>query len=184
MRGKKTIRPEEVENHFADMLRGGDRRSIGRADEAATLVLAAPERFGALFGVLSDPDPVIAMRAADAVEKVTRTRPDLLVPYKHRILIETAAIGQKEVRWHTAMLIPRLPLNGDERRQAVEILFRFLEDDSRIVKTEAMQALAELAQQDAELVPKILPVIRRLTETGSPAMKSRGRKLLSRLEKG
>jgi hypothetical protein len=44
-----------------------------------------------------------------------------------------------------------------------------------------MQALADLAQRDAELRPGIVRTLRMLTRTGSPAMRSRGRKLLLRL---
>lgn len=80
-------------------------------------------------------------------------------------------------------MIPRLALNRTERRTAVEILKDYLGDESRIVKTFAMQALADLAQRDAELQPGIVRRLRVLTRIGSPAMRSRGRKLLDRLEK-
>ena len=54
-----------------------------------------------------------------------------------------------------------------------------LADD--IVKTFSMQALADIAEQDADLRPSILMQLQELTRTGSPAMQSRGRKLLARL---
>jgi hypothetical protein len=73
-------------------------------------------------------------------------------------------------------------LNGPERRRVVEILTEYLTDTSRIVKTFAMQALADIAAQDSELRAPIMERLKRLTRTGSPAMKSRGRKLLARLK--
>ncbi len=76
-------------------------------------------------------------------------------------------------------LIPRLRLDARERRFAVALLFDYLEDDSKIVKTNAMQALAELAAGDASLRQKVIPVLEQLTATGSPAMRARGRKLLA-----
>jgi hypothetical protein len=45
-----------------------------------------------------------------------------------------------------------------------------------------MQALADLAEQDAGLRPAIVAQLKELTRTGSPAMQARGRRLLAKLE--
>ena len=63
----------------------------------------------------------------------------------------------------------------------VAILRGYLEDHSRIVKTFAMQVLTDLAMQEHRLRAPIRRLILSLMRTGSPSMKSRGRKLLSRL---
>jgi hypothetical protein len=47
-----------------------------------------------------------------------------------------------------------------------------------IVKTCAMQALADLAFTDAKLKSQIRPLLEELTQIGTPAMRARGRKLL------
>ncbi len=60
---------------IAAMLKGGDRRSIGKSDQIARLVLSEPGRFPDLFKCLWDEDPVVRMRAADAAEKATVARP-------------------------------------------------------------------------------------------------------------
>lgn len=162
-------------------LQGGDRRSIGKSRDVVDRVLADPGLFAVVFEGMSDGDPLVRMRCADAVEKMTVLRPDLLQPYKRKLLREVATIDQQEVRWHAAQLISRLTLDRRERRAAADILAGYLEDDSRIVKTFAMQALADLAGRDADLRPRIVRTIHRLTRTGSPAMRSRGRKLLVKL---
>jgi len=163
-------------------LQGGDRRSIGRTPEVVDEVLSDPGLFKVVLDGISSEDPLVRMRCADAAEKITAMRPDLLQPYKRKLLREVATIEQQEVRWHAAQMIPRLTLDRRERRAAAEILAGYLDDDSRIVKTFAMQALADLAQRDAELHPRIVRTITRLTRTGSPAMRSRGRKLLAKLK--
>jgi len=56
-----------------------------------------------------------------------------------------------------------------------------LGDKSKILRTFAMQALADLAKQDADLRPEVIRVLEEQTRTGSPAMQSRGRKLLRQL---
>jgi HEAT repeat protein len=163
-------------------LQGGDRRSIGKSREVVNRVLADPELFGIVFGGMTDDDPLVRMRSADAAEKIAALRPDLLQSYKRRLLREVAPIEQQEVRWHVAQLISRIKLSRTERRIAVEILSRYLKDDSRIVRTFALQGLADLAVQDAYLRPGIVRTLKRLTRTGSPAMRSRGRKLLQKLD--
>ena len=93
----------------------------------------------------------------------------------------------KELRWHAAQLLPRLPLTPAEQTETLAILDNYLADKSSIVKTFAMQALVDIAIHSSandELRAEITPLIERLTRTGTPAMKARGRtllKLLSRL---
>ena len=56
-------------------------------------------------------------------------------------------------------------------------------DKSKIVKTFSMQALADFAEQDKQLKPQVVKIIEKLIRTGSPAMQSRGSKLLVGLKK-
>jgi hypothetical protein len=162
-------------------LTGGDRRSIGRAGEVVAAVLGEPSLFGVLFGGLFSEDALIRMRAADALEKITVKHPEWLQPYKEQLIRLVARSQEQEVRWHVAQMFPRLQTSQEERAAMVAILLDYLGDKSRIVKTFAMQALADLAEQDASLRPEVVRVLEAHTRTGSPAMQSRGRKLLQRL---
>jgi hypothetical protein len=165
-------------------LRGGDRRSIGRANEVVTLVLKDPKLITELLDVIQhDDDPLIRMRSADVLEKVTALHPEWLQPHKRLLINEISAVDQQEVRWHVAQMLPRLQMSPRERAKAVGILERYCEDDSRIVKTFSMQALADLALEDPNLAPKVVNLIKELTRTGSAAVANRGRKLLAELDK-
>jgi len=166
---------------IADRLKGGDRRSIGNSDEIAAEVANTPAIFPDLFECLFNTDPVIRMRAADAVEKVTRDNPHLLQPWKRHLLETISASEDKEIRWHVAQMLPRLNLSHRERETAVQILMGYLSDESSIVKTLSMQGLADLAAHDEQLRAQITPLIERLTKTDTAAMRSRGRKLLKQL---
>jgi hypothetical protein len=107
------LRPKDMlKNHILDMneilgkLEGGDRRSIGRADEVVSNVLEDPALLDALFqGIYSD-DALVRMRTADAVEKISAKRPEYLQPYKQDLLQVVSQIEQQEVRWHLAQMIP------------------------------------------------------------------------------
>ena len=170
-------------NDVLRRLAGGDRRSVGSSDEVAQTISSDPRLFAQVFEAMLFDDPVVRMRAADAIEKATRDHPELLRPYKSRLLRRVAPIDQQEVRWHVALMLPRMQLTPTERDWAVSILFDYLENRSSIVRTCAMQGLADLALQDPKLAKRVIPLIESLTTNGSPAMRSRGRKLLARLKR-
>jgi hypothetical protein len=128
-------------------LASGDRRSIGKSNEVVADVIYDPSLFGPVFqGMLND-DPLILMRSADAIEKITVKHPEYLQPYKEKLIKQIAKSKQQEVRWHVAQMIPRLELNQEERTAVFEILLDYLNDRSNIVKTFSMQALADLARR-------------------------------------
>lgn len=162
-------------------LSGGDRRSIGKADEVVDRVLKNPKLLSVLFDGMLSPDRVIRMRCADAAEKVSSKCPEYLEPYKEKLIHQIAKIDQQEVHWHVAQMLPRLELDQKERVVVFSILIGYLNDKSNIVKTFSMQALADLAKDDKDLRRKVIPLLQDLMETGSPAMKSRGKKLLKEL---
>src|SRR5271163_3700466 len=92
-----------------------DRRSIGRSNEVVAEVLVHPRLFPHLIAGLFADDAVIRMRAADAMEKTTARRHDLLRPFKKKLLAIATSTNQKELRWHLALVIPRLKLTPQER---------------------------------------------------------------------
>jgi hypothetical protein len=163
-------------------LEGGDRTSIGRADQVAAFISKNPRMFPKLIAGLWSDDPVVRMRAADATEKVTRKNREVLRSYTRALLGLMAETAEAELRWHLAAIVPRLPLKAKDRQLAVSLLRGYLEDGSSIVKTFALQGLADLAQDDSDLQPEVLEMVREAGRSGKPAMKARSRKLLAHLE--
>jgi hypothetical protein len=172
------VEPLDLRELLCSGNRPGDRRSIGRVADVLAAVQAEPERFAALFQLMLDADPVVRMRAADAVEKLSARHPEWLLPYKTQLVEQVARSTQQEVRWHVAQMASYLAWTPAERPAVCAFLLAYLDDASKIVKTSAMQALADLALHDPALRSQVLPLLEYHTATGSPAMRSRGRKLL------
>ena len=166
-----------------DLLKDGDRRSIGRSDQVATMVSKNLELFPKLIVGLWSQDPLVRMRAADAAEKVTRKNPELLTPYGKKLLGLLSETTEQELRWHLAVMVPRLRLNSNERKRALSSLNSYLQDRSSIVKTFALQGLADLARDDRSIRSTVIEILREATRSGTPAMKARSRKLLPGLER-
>ena len=126
-------------------------------------------------------DPVVAMRAADAVEKISLQKPALLAPFAGELLGLMAEAEQPELRWHLALLAPRLPLTSVERVRAAAHLRRYLAGRSSIVRTFALQALADLSAHDPALRDEVVELLHNAARSGTAAMKARARKLLKQL---
>jgi len=167
--------------NILELLKGGDRRSIGRSDHVATIVSKNVQLFPTLIVGLWSKDPLIRMRAADAAEKVTRKNPELLAPYKKELLGLLGETEEQELRWHLAVMVPRLALNSKERQRAISLLNSYMQGRSSIVKTFALQGLADLAEDDVSTRSTVIEILREATRNGTPAMKARSRKLLHEL---
>jgi hypothetical protein len=165
------------------MLLAGGRRSIGRADEVAETIRHEPKKAAALIELLWDSDGTVVARAANALEKASRGRPQMLAPYGKELIGLMAEAERKELRWQLALMMPRLELTSSECTRAAAILESWLEDSSSIVKTFAMQGLADLTRQDPSLEPRVLDMLRALSRSGTAAMRARGRILLKQLER-
>jgi hypothetical protein len=145
-----------------------------------TLILSQPKRFPELLECLWSDDPVVRMRAADAAEKISVQRPELLHPFKAELLGLAGGAIQQELRGHLALMIPRLPLTHAERQTALALFKEYLRDRGSIVKTHALQGLADLARIDPGLQLEVAGILEQAGRTGTPAMKARARKLLPR----
>ena len=164
-------------------LRGGDRRSIGKVAVVVSAVRKKPDLFNDLVVGLFDEDPLVCMRAADAMEKISSDNPEFLQPFKAKLIRLAKATQQQELRWHLAQMIPRLKLTPGETATVTEIFFEYLHDKSKIVVTFAMQALADLAIREPVISTRVIRAIEKLAQTGSPAIQSRGKKLRMQLKK-
>src|SRR5262249_9980257 len=128
-------------------------------------------------------DPVVRMRSADVAEKATRKNRELLNPYRKKLLSLLAKTTEQELRWHLALMVPRFSLSAKERKYAVSALKGYLDDRSSIVKTCALQGLADLAGLEPNIRPAVIEILREARRKGTAAMKARSQKLLLNMEK-
>ena len=156
--------------------------SSGSTAEVVNLVRAHPRRAAQLLECLWDQDPGVAMRAAGALEKLSRSHASIFSSWKAPLLGLLAEATENKLRWSLAAMIPRLELTALECRRVAETLQSWLDDSSSIVKTCALQGLADLTRQDSSLQPMVLDLLRIHSRSGTPAMRARGRILLRQLE--
>lgn len=163
-------------------LKGDDLRSIGKTDEVVQDILNDPSLFKEVFEGMLNKDPVIRMRSADAIEKVSVKHPEYLQLFKSKLINHVSKIEQQEVRWHVAQMFSYIKINKTERDKIIKILLSYIvTDESKIVKTFSMQTLADFAEKDEQIKSRMINLIKGMIKNGSPAIISRGKKLLKQL---
>lgn len=133
-----------------DWLKGGDLRSDGAADQAVEAVLAHEELFDDLAEGLKSQDDVVCGRAADALEKVARRRPDLMASQLPLVLESLKTEKVPMVKWHLAMALGHLAVFEALIPQIYPPLLELLEDPSVFVKSWAIVSLCIIARQYPE----------------------------------
>lgn len=160
------------------LLSGGDLRSIGNSESLVSAVQNQMD-FDELFALLFHSDRIIVMRAADVVEKITATLPGLLAKHTGSIFDLSHQAKNKELKWHLALLIPRLSLDQQELAQAWDILRDWAKDqtNSRIVRVNSTQGLFELMKWDSRRREEFLHLLEELQKEKIPSLTARIKKL-------
>jgi len=164
------------------LLSGDDLRSIGESNRVVSAI-QNQEDFDELFRLIFSPNRIIAMRAADAVEKITIARPEYLAKYAGDILKPSEKTEHKELKWHLALLIPRVKLESKDLQHAWLMLQNWAEctSNSRIVRVNSLQGLYQIALMHPGYKDDLMHIITRLETENIPSISARIRKIKDRV---
>jgi len=165
-------------NKFEKLLSGGDLRSLGKSNSVVSTVKSQDD-FDDLMKYLDHSDRIIVMRTADAVEKITIHYPQYLFKHKKKILQLCKTAINKELKWHLALLLPRLNLTPKEVKSAWDLLSGWTTDktNSRIVRVNSIQALYEFSIRDIKLKEKLNLLLTQVYKEHIPSLNARINKL-------
>jgi len=170
----------------SQLAEGRNPLALGHVCALTERFLAEPRQARRLIQYLWDDDEGVASRAADILERVTRvcSQPGnrIFAESKEALLGLLPEAVPKKLRWNLALMVGRFPLTPVEARRAANVLESWLNDASSIVKTAALQGLADLTRLDPTLLSAILDLLRIRGRSGTPAMRARSRILLKQLE--
>lgn len=167
---------------FVKILSGGDLRSIGKSNSIIAKI-KNQNNFDELFKCLFHEDRLVVMRAADIIEKITINNQQFLTNHKMEIFDLTNVAKHKELKWHLALLIPRLHLDKKDFGKAWNKLTNWANDktNSRIVRVNCIQGLFEMLKQRSELEKDFHLTLAKLEKENIPSINARIRKLKKRL---
>lgn len=166
---------------ISQWLSGGDLRSDGVSGEVAKLVLANPPLIQELLPGLNDPDDVVRGRSADALEKVARSRPDLLIESLPKLTHLAEHDPLPFVKMHVAMALGHLAMYEEMLPKIYEALMGMLQDSSVFAKSWAIVSLCIIARLYPHYVQEILQRITSLQQDPSIAIRTKVRYALNLL---
>jgi len=158
------------------------RSPVDQAEKVAEEVLDHPHLTAEIIDCVESEDSALQSRAARVLEIVAAQSPDIVQPFKDKILHDLSWTDQWHVRAHFCKVIPILDLSREDVEKAYQIFDHYLSDRSSIVRTFAMQGMFDLLDRAPERTESVRKLIEELMETGTPAMLSRGRMLLVAFE--
>jgi HEAT repeat protein len=171
-------------NIVLDWLRSGDLRSDGEANEVVREVIAHPELFELLLEGLEAADDVVRGHTADALEKVSRSQPQMLAPHVAQLIRVATEDRVAMVRWHLVMILGSLAALGRDTETITVTLIELLADRSAFVKSWAIASLTLIGREHPQLCGEIIPAITALHNDRSIAVRNRVNKALAFLEWG
>ncbi len=165
-------------------LMDGDLRTIGRTPEVIQEVLENEFFFEEVFNGIYHEVAIIRMRSAYAIEKLARKKAHLFTKkYQHKIKTNFEE-DPSEVRMYTTLLLGYSDFKEKELSEVIELLLKRLDTEKKtFVRVNCLQALADLALKNSELIPEIQLVIEDKMQTGSASIQARGRILLKKLKR-
>ena len=165
-------------NKFQEILKGGDLRSIGKANEIVTMVNTQND-FDELFIGLNHSDRKVVMRTADAIEKITLDKSDYLQKHKTELLNLCKIAKDIELKWHLVLLVSRLSLTKEELGNTWDLLTKWATDkkESKIVRVNSIQGLFNLLQQNHELSQDFNLTLSEIEKEKIPSLNARIKKL-------
>jgi hypothetical protein len=165
------------------LLSGGDLRSIGKSGSVISKIKSQSD-FNELFSYLFHHDRIVVMRAADAIEKITLTKPGYLKNHAQEIILLSGKATNKELMWHLAQLLSRLRLTRNEFRSAWNILTTWAKDitNSRIVRVNSIQALFDLLSRNKSLLKDFNRTLLELEKENIPSIQARIKMIRKQIE--
>ena len=156
-------------------LQGGDLRSLALVDHLVANNPVNPELIDILIELMVSSERLIAMRAADALEKLTRESAEHLAPYSSKLMAQlTVENTPIEIKWHLSLILPRLSLKLPERKNLQKILTDWIMNrrESRLVRVHALQGLFNLRKTKSD-VQNLLQILNQLGDQEVTALVAR-----------
>lgn len=161
------------ESTLIKLLNGADLRSLGNAGLVAGMIKCQQD-FDSLFRLLYHSSRYVVMRAADALEKISRHQPEYLHRHTDEIFRLSRECKHKELKWHLAQLIPRVTSSLTVGR-AWKTLLQWAIDKSasRICRVNSIQGMYEISLRYPDFKTEFRDLLPSLEAENIPSLNAR-----------
>jgi hypothetical protein len=171
--------------NFEEMLTGGHPNSLGNTVEVVDIVLKNNQTFNDLYLCYFSKDPIVRLRVSNAMKRICKEQPQLLVPYINKFLSDISKIDQASTQWTLAQLFLWLQPNMTtlQLAKAKDILKTNLQTSTDwIVQNTTIETLASWAKTDAALHAWLLPHLQTFAKSNRKSVAGRAKKMLQMLQ--
>jgi glycosyltransferase involved in cell wall biosynthesis len=155
--------------------------SDGNSKKVAREIISDPREFSKLAEGLSEKDSVVRARTCDAIEFVSRYKPELCENITSQLVKLATYDSVDMVRWHIAMIFANLSYNKQTLKKIILVLYQMLEDKSNMVKPWAISTLTILCKRYPETKLKTIFKMRPLIKSKKVSVANRSKKAIETL---
>jgi hypothetical protein len=168
-----------------ELLTGGHPNSLGNTVKVVDMILAGTKDIDELFSCYKSSDEVVRLRVSNALKRIAKVSPELVIPFIDGLLGEVQELNQPSAQWSTAQLMLTLEpyLTKAQLDKAKHVLKDNLtKSQDWIVLNMTMQTLTDWAAADEDLRKWLLPRLTELKKDSRRSVSARARKFEAKLE--
>lgn len=161
-------------------MEAGDLRGLGKNAEVVAKV-HTQEDFDHFFLLCFHHQPAVALKAIDVIEKVTRRKPEFLIPHFSQIVSLVRSELTHTFKAHLALILGRLALSPIQLKRIWALLSYWALNpaESKEVKVNALQSLYErmTISKEQTLLISFRNIVKKLERERIPTISGRIRQL-------
>jgi hypothetical protein len=156
------------------------------SDLIADMILQKPALFGELMSVFFRNEEPVSRRAAWVMDIVSEKSPELISPYIEEIARHLPEFTHDGMKRESVKVLARSPMVSEQFGPLMNICFRWLvsPEESVAVKMFSMEILYRMSEIEPDLRHELADSIEWRMQEETPGFKSKGRKLLAKLNRG
>lgn len=170
--------------NYEQKLTWGHPNSLWNTVEVVEEVLNNSEYFNELFECYFSKDEVVRLRVSNAMKRIAKASPEIIVPYLNRFIDEISLIDQASTQWTFAQIFLILEkfVTDEQKQKAKKIIQKNLENsDDWIVLNASMETLWKWAKKNDKLRNWLLPILKKLQDDERKSVAGRAKKILEKL---
>ena len=165
-------------------LTGGHPNSLGNTEKVVAHVLEDKSRMQDLYKTYQSGDEVVRLRVSSCFKRVTKAKPEWMMEYLDRFILEVSKIDQASAQWTVAQIFELLyaRMDSDQVKSATKALKRNLlatNDWIAIIQTQV--TLAGWAKDNNKLKEWLVPILTKNSNDSRKSVASKSKKILAAL---
>jgi hypothetical protein len=182
--GRSNLTNARSASDFARELAAGKPNSLGNTLNVVRTVTGEPKRFPQLLALLLHPEPLVAMRAMNAIKRLMRGDSAFFHPHRASLVKEYSKTRHNVVKLGliTLYFVFTNEFTPAELRRVKVLTIRWVgEAVDWMILVQGLKLLEKLAKRDPKFKSKVVEVAKPLQKDARKAVSTKAKGIVSRL---